>query len=126
MSKYCEAVELLLARMESFPEEFTEGGRWERLMLKYRTYLSTSDRMALEDKINAIRRDAFHKDVMYELLAKPSEDAGVDSSIYLNASPTGGIAVSPYSNSANINLSSQSIKDIAAQLQSYASNTWKP
>ena len=136
MSKYCDAVELLLARMESFPEEFMEGGRWERLMLKYRTYLSASDRLALEDKINAIRRDAFHKDVMYELLAKPSENAAIDPSIYqttiptslyLNASPTGGIAVSPVTNAAaNLNLSRQSIKEIARQLQQYAANTLKP
>ena len=141
MSKYCEAVELLLARMDSFPEEFTDGGRWDRLILKYRPYLSATDRLALEDKTNALRRDAFHKDVMYELLAKPSEE--VTRVVYTGATtiPVGSVSTIPlttgvaYANrcvsasntaTANINLSDQSIKEIAAQLQQYAANTLKP
>jgi hypothetical protein len=141
MSEYCEAVELLLARMDSFPEEFGDNGRWEKLILKYRTYLSATDRLALEDKINALRRDAFHEDVMYELLAKPSEE--VTRVVYTGATtiPTGiatavplttGVAyanqcISPNTNAAaNINLSDQSIKEIAAQLQQYAASTLKP
>jgi hypothetical protein len=135
MSEYCEAVELLLARMDSFPEEFGDNGRWEKLILKYRTYLSATDRLALEDKINTLRRDAFHKDVMYELLAKPSEDAEAKGHIYIyqgsSTIPTGvaysNRCISPSNTTAaNINLSDQSIKDIAAQLQQYAANTLKP
>ena len=141
MGKHCAAVELLLARMDSNPEEFTENGRWEKLIVRYRSYLPMQDRTAMEDKINTLRLDVFHKDVMNELLAEPSEDAAVGPSIYQTTTPSnfpagqqlspsaltaGNItaAVSPYSNA--INLSRQSIKEIAAQLQSYASNTWKP
>lgn len=136
MGKHCEAVELLLARMDSNPEEFTENGRWEKLIVRYRSYLPIQDRTAMEDKINALRLDVFHKDVMNELLTEPSENVAVDPSIFQTTIPTSTIptstitagnittAVSPYSNA--INLSRQSIKEIAAQLQSYASNTWKP
>lgn len=131
MGKHCEAVELLLARMDSNPEEFTENGRWEKLIVRYRSYLPMQDRTAMEDKINTLRLDVFHKDVMNELLAETREDVtraaftGTSTSTtitspYLNASPT--IA----NTTANLNLSRQSIKEIAAQLQSYASNTWKP
>ena len=144
MGKHCEAVELLLARMDSNPEEFAEGGRWQGLILKYRTHLPAADRLALEDKINALRLDVFHKDVMNELLAEPREDAEAKGHTFIYNGPvpantvrgvstvptiTTGIttiAVSPHSNATNINLSNQSIKEIAAQLQSYASNTWKP
>lgn len=140
MGKHCEAVELLLARMDSNPEEFTENGRWEGLIIKYRPYLPVQDRTAMEDKINSLRLDVFHKDVMKQLLAEPSEDAAVDRGYYQSTIPTGtattiplttGIAttaVSPYSNAnANaLNLSKQSIKDIAAAMSQYAANTWKP
>lgn len=137
MGKHCEAVELLLARMDSNPEEFTEHGRWEKLIAKYRLHLSATDRLALEDKINALWLDVFHKDVMKELLAEPSEDAAIDRGYYQSTIPTSAAVAVPRTvgtttyldnslSNANINLSSQSIKDIAAQLQAYASNTWKP
>jgi hypothetical protein len=151
MGKHCEAVELLLARMDSNPEEFKDGGRWEGLIVKYRTYLSATDRLALEDKINALRLDTFHKAVMSELLAEPSEEAVVDPSFYQGIRPGAQVigttvptaAVSPYINayqntlsntgagsaltntSSNINLSEGSIKSIAAALGAYA-NVWRP
>jgi hypothetical protein len=146
MGKHCEAVELLLARMDSNPEEFGDGGRWHGLILKYRTYLPAADRLALEDKINALRLDVFHKDVMKELLAEPNDDdaeAKGHTFIYTGSSttPVGDVSPVPlttgvaYSNqcispntnaAANVNLSNQSIKDIAAAMSQYAANVWRP
>ena len=133
MGKHCAAVELLLARMDSNPEEFTENGRWEKLIVRYRSYLPMQDRTAMEDKLNTLWLEVFHKDVMKELLAEPSENAAIGPSIYQTTSPTSNFpagiaaAVPTITNTtANLNLSRQSIKEIAAQLQSYASNTWKP
>jgi hypothetical protein len=141
MVKHCEAVELLLARMDSNPEEFEEGGRWEKLIVKYRPYLSATDRLALEDKINALRLDTFHKAVMSELLAEPNDDVARAAYTATTTMPTGIATAVPlttgvaYSNqcispstisAANINLSQQSIKDIAAAMSQYAANTWKP
>lgn len=137
MGKHCEAVELLLARMDSNPEEFTENGRWEGLIIKYRSYLPVQDRTAMEDKINYLRLDVFHKDVMKELLVEPSEDAVVDPSFYQGTRPGTQVIntvastyealrdASAYQN-ASANRSNQSIKDIAAALSTYASNSWKP
>ncbi len=159
MGKYCAAVELLLARMDSNPEEFTDGGRWERLLIRHRSYLPMEDQMALTDKLNTLRMDVFHKDVMKELLAEPREP---ETYVWNNGTRSGAVplpipgAVSPYLNAYNeipknssisslttpthvvagsantvcaasptMNLSSQSIKDLAAQLQQYAANTWK-
>lgn len=148
MGKHCAAVELLLARMDSNPEEFTQGGRWDKLIAKWKPVLSVTDRMALESKLNTLWLEVFHKDVMNELLAEPSENVAVDPGYYqttipISATPVRGVSTTPvttgvaYSNqcigntspagiTANLNLSRQSIKEIAAQLQSYASNTWKP
>jgi hypothetical protein len=118
MGKHCEAVELLLARMDSNPEEFEEGGRWEKLIVKYRTYLPVKDRTAMEDKINALRLDTFHKAVMSELLAETREDTISFSDL--------AVAMSAGRTTTSINLSQQSIKDIAAAMSQYAANTWKP
>ena len=145
MGKHCEAVELLLARMDSNPEEFTENGRWEKLIAKWKLVLSVPDRMALESKLNTLWLEVFHKDVMNELLAETREDAEAKGHTFIYNGPipantvrgvstvptiTTGVAYSNQrignnSNATNINLSNQSIKDIAAQLQQYASNAWK-
>lgn len=134
MGEYCAAVELLLARMDSNPEEFSEGGRWERLVARNRAFLPMEDQMALTDKINTLRLEAFHKEVMSELLAEPSENVAVDPGYYQTTIPTSNFpagqqlspsALTAGNTTANLNLSRQSIKEIAAQLQSYASNTWK-
>jgi hypothetical protein len=157
MGKHCEAVELLLARMDSNPEEFTQGGRWEKLIVRYRSCLPMQDRLAMEDKLNTLWLEVFHKDVMNELLAEPREVAdyseeykrtsGTRPGVIPLQVPVGGIttAISPYTNaltsngtsntstltnvgagSPTLNLSNQSIKDIAAQLQQYAANMWRP
>lgn len=125
MGKHCAAVELLLARMDSNPEEFTENGRWEKLIVRYRTYLPVQDRTAMEDKLNTLWLEVFHKDVMNELLAEKREDVTVVTyagTATFPATPIPGLS----NTTANLNLSRQSIKEIAAQLQLYASNTWKP
>jgi hypothetical protein len=148
MGKHCEAVELLLARMDSNPEEFTEYGRWEKHIVKYRPYLPMEDQMALTDKINALRLDVFHKDVMKELLAEPNDDVARAAYTATTTIPVGGISPvggMPVSGIANnyyaqmqnaypiasavtpnaVNLSQNSIKDIAAAMSQYAANTWK-
>jgi len=136
MGKHCEAVELLLARMDSNPEEFGDNGRWEGLIIKYRSYLPVQDRTAMEDKINSLRLDSFHKDVMSKLLAEPSETVvGTDNRyIYQGSSTiptTTGVAysnqcISPNTNAAaNVNLNQQSIKELASALGMYA-NVWRP
>jgi hypothetical protein len=89
---------------------------------------------------------------MSELLVEPNEFVEVDPSFYQGTRPGTNVigttvptaAVSPYINayqnalsntgvgsaltntSSNINLSQQSIKDIAAAMSQYAANTWKP
>jgi hypothetical protein len=118
--------------MDSNPEEFGDNGRWEGLIIKYRSYLPVQDRTAMEDKINSLRLDSFHKDVMSKLLAEPSED--VARVVYTGATTIPATTGVAYSNqcvssntnaAANINLSEGSIKSIAAALGAYA-NVWRP
>lgn len=66
------AVELLLSRMESNPEEFAKGSvrrrRWDKIISDFDTYLTDEERQALRDKYSEIQMNQMHKDVMAELL----------------------------------------------------------
>ena len=76
-----DGVKILLARMDSHPEEFADifvpeqssrwGGRWYAMMnvLKDRgSFLSEEDKTALLDKYHSIQGDNFTRYVMRELL----------------------------------------------------------
>lgn len=66
------AVELLLSRMKSNPEEFAKGSvrrrRWDKIISDFDTYLTDEERQALRDKYSEIQMNQMHKDVMAELL----------------------------------------------------------
>lgn len=108
MGKHCAAVELLLARMDSNPDEFTETPRWKKFIDHYKHMLPSADRIALEEKLNSLHLEVFHKAVMNELLAEPREDVAVVSS-----SPV--ISATPYTNATN-----QSLSNIATAMGEYA------
>lgn len=109
MGKYCAAVELLLARMDSNPDEFTETPRWKKFIDHYKHMLPSADRVALEDKLNSLHLEVFHKAVMNELLAEPREDVATVSLNIANVQGT------PYTNAVN-----QNLNNIAAAMGEYA------
>jgi hypothetical protein len=64
-----KGVEILLARMESNPEEFNgEINRWGDLLQYYKTYLNPDDANALNEGINKTIQQRFTEKVMKELL----------------------------------------------------------
>ncbi len=65
-----QAVELLLKRMESNPDEFTGDSkdRWMRMIKRYEAFFSDEERKAISEKQNAIMMKEFHNEVMGELL----------------------------------------------------------
>lgn len=79
MSEYHDAVKLLLARMESHPEEFAGinltrdqdrlySSRWGSVMSQFWHTLTTEEQDALNAGLLAANRDNFHRSVMQELL----------------------------------------------------------
>jgi hypothetical protein len=69
-----KGVEILLARMESNPEEFNgEINRWGDLLQYYKTYLNPDDANALNEGINKTIQQRFTEKVMEELLDPKSE-----------------------------------------------------
>jgi hypothetical protein len=76
MSKPHDVVKLLLARMESHPEEFKfrRGGyheRWYEYINSINEYGNKADKFAINEKMRNIRLAEVHEQVMDELLNGP-------------------------------------------------------
>lgn len=65
-----DGIKILLARMESHPEELN---RWEQLFSNYKKYLSQEDRDAFWNKVCEIKQQEFNAKVMKTLLADKEE-----------------------------------------------------
>jgi hypothetical protein len=69
-----QAIELLLKRMESNPEEFADHpakigvGKWMRLIDRYRGYFTEEEGKAFQDKLRELRMNELQKEIMAELL----------------------------------------------------------
>jgi hypothetical protein len=68
-----EGVKILIERIKTHPEEFTEGSKWSHLIQSHKMFLSEEDAKALEDSLNGLMQQRFTERVMKELLA-PQED----------------------------------------------------
>lgn len=74
--EYHEVVQLLLARMESHPEEFQRGmSRWAWMVESAMTNASEEERAALHAGLRPIRLQQLHEDVLDELLNGPERRA---------------------------------------------------
>lgn len=75
------AVELLLKRMDSHPEEFIKPHprctRWSRVLREYNEYMNEEEQKAVKDKCREVYLDAMQKDVMAELLYGQPEEGDI-------------------------------------------------
>ena len=74
------AVQLILKRMESHPEEFTASSStpMRRRISRYEDYLSEAEHAAILDALSALMKDAMHKEVLHQMLA-PEESPADDT-----------------------------------------------
>ena len=71
-----KGIEILIARMESSPDEFLTGnksGKWLHLIEQYEDHMEPEDRKVLMDKYNALKMQKFTEKVMKELLEDQQE-----------------------------------------------------
>lgn len=68
------AVELLLARIDSNPEEFVEGmsGRWGSILIRLSEAAPEEDWDRIQVRLRDIRLDEIHRQIMRELCAPES------------------------------------------------------
>jgi hypothetical protein len=72
MSNFHPAVKLLLARMESNPEEFVGGYRWTTMLNTVREHEGKEEKEAINRVFKALQLDAAHEKIMKELLCEGS------------------------------------------------------
>jgi len=63
-----EGVKLLLARMESHPEEFENDARWARFYQQYKSHWNSTEKRLFSKKMRAIRMKAMHESLIKELM----------------------------------------------------------
>jgi hypothetical protein len=63
------AVQLLLKRMESHPQEFTASTPMRRMISRYEDYFTEAESAALRDALRGLMLDVMHKEVLHEMLA---------------------------------------------------------
>ena len=69
-----KGIEILLARMESNPDEFMGvGNKWLKLMESYEDYMVEEERKALYAKYSTLHMDKFTEHVMKKLLEEQQE-----------------------------------------------------
>lgn len=61
-------VELLLARMDSHPEEFEDDRRWAHKYQQFKTHWNSTEKRLFNAKLRAIRMQTMHENLMKELL----------------------------------------------------------
>jgi hypothetical protein len=94
-----EGVKILLERIKTNPEEFTEGSKWGPLIQSHKMFLNEEDAKALNDALNGLMQERFTEKVMTELLA-PEEDNSLgkpwyskQGNITLSAGATQGVSL---------------------------------
>ena len=72
------AVELLLKRMESNPDEFVTEHRksriWDALITRYESFMTKEENAAVKQKYSEIQMSQMHKEIMAELLRTENEN----------------------------------------------------
>lgn len=69
-----KGIEILIARMESSPDEFLGvNNKWVNLMESHEDYMTDEDRKALFGKLNELRMNRFTEHVMKKLLEDQQE-----------------------------------------------------
>ena len=84
-------IEIILARMETHPDEFMFGNeKWKFIYSDYyRDSLTESDKGALHDKLKQLRQEEFNHKVM-ATLARPEEDEEEEDGVFSSEPMLGG------------------------------------
>jgi hypothetical protein len=91
------AVQLILKRMESHPDEFTVSSStpMRRLITKYETYFTPAERVAVQGAVSGLMKDAMHKEVLHQMLAPAESPMDDTTKITGSMFPMAGAVTGP-------------------------------
>jgi hypothetical protein len=118
-----DGVKLLLERIKTHPEEFTEDdsnpfayeGKWMRIFKKYKFNLPQEDIDVFEKAFNELRQEKFTAEVMAELLdPKQEEQLTLSPTKQANVTHSGGVTLgqftaTPYSVGTSTTINANSL-----------------
>lgn len=72
-AKYHPAVELILSRMESNPQEFTyEGGRWRHTIEQHTRWMTKEEKEVINEKLRTINLDFLRTSMLKKIVSEQS------------------------------------------------------
>lgn len=86
-----EGVGILLERMKTHPEEFTEGYKWSTLMQEMHKYATKEESQALDTALRALMMEKLTARVMEELIDPKSETSPY--TVKPSVMPSGGLTL---------------------------------
>ena len=69
-----KGVEILLARMETNPEEFENTGRWIDLYNHYKKFMAEEEQEMFMTKLKALKMEQFEQEVVKRLLREENKE----------------------------------------------------
>jgi hypothetical protein len=79
-----KGVEILLARMETHPEEFEVDGRWVGLFNEYKKYMEPEEQTAVMEKLRQVKMGKFETLVVKHLLREEREEEPLQRDMFGN------------------------------------------
>lgn len=72
--KYHPAVELILSRMDSNPQEFTyEGGRWRHTIEQHTRWMTKEEKEVINEKLRTINLDSLRTQMLKKIVSEQSK-----------------------------------------------------
>jgi hypothetical protein len=95
-------VALLLERMKTNPEEFTQDHKWLGVIRSYKEYLNEEDLKALDDGINGLMQQKF-TEIVLEGLVDPKPLTNLEQLLQAKQNVTLSVGATPVRSSVTLN-----------------------
>lgn len=117
-AKFHPAVELILSRMESNPQEFTyEQGKWRHTLEQHLRWMSKEEKDAVNEKLRTINLDNLRTTMLKKIVTEQSQGSNtVTLSGSSQATWTSGITL------GSEHLSQEDLHEIKQMLDDYKEN----
>ena len=69
-----KGVEILLARMDTHPEEFEQDGKWVNMYNEYKKFMEPEEQQMMMDKLKQLKMNKFEELVVTRLMREEKEN----------------------------------------------------
>jgi hypothetical protein len=80
-----KGVEILLARMETHPEEFEQDSKWVGMFNEYKKYMEPEEQTAVLEKLRQLKMDKFEELIVKRLMREKRELEPIQSDLFGNS-----------------------------------------